>query len=391
MNQQFVPSRLRIEKKKIMHIKRRLVNAKGQIKVSVGQEVCPQDVIAEGHSSSGFRTIHLSKELRVSPSRALSLLTRQVGQNIYQGELLAMKRDLWGLSKHLVLSPVDGIVETYDTKSGNVKIQLAPKTIRLVSGVYGIVDEVNESSGIVVIRTMVNAIYGVMGSGKEREGLLKILGPSDMLASSKQIPSQAQGRILVAGGLTFMSALERAIDVRIGGIITGGINAGDYRSMAGGQWNIWHKHWSDVGLSLMVTEGFGSAPIGEDIFSLLREYNESFVILDGNRSRLILPINEQDSMIYIRKTALPVKFEVESFPQMGLSPLKEGIKVRIIASPYLGLQGVVEGVDQTLTKLPSGLETYLVTVASGAQKVRVPLLNLEVLGYFYEQSSFLRK
>ena len=386
MNQLFGSYRLRIEKNKIIHIRRRLINAKGQIKVSVGQEVCPQDVVAEGHTCSGFRTIHLAAELKVSRKKADGYLMRQIGQNIYQGELLAMKKDFLGLSKQLILSPVDGVIETYDHQNGNLKIQLTPKTIRLVSGVYGIVDAIDEVTGTVLIRTMANMVYGVLGSGKEREGLLKILGPSDMLTSSKQIPSQAQGRIVVAGGLVFMAALEKALDVRLNGIISGGINASDYRSMAGGQWNIWHKHWSDVGLSLMVTEGFGAAPIGEDIFSLLQNYNESFVMLDGNRSRLILPINEQNSMIYIRKTGLPTKLQADPSPEVGLWPIREGVRVRIVSTPFLGLQGKVEAIDQTLTKLPSGLETYLVTVGSGSRKIRVPYSNLEVMALCDERN-----
>lgn len=379
MNQLFVPARLRIEKNKIIHIKRRLINAKGEIKVKVGQEVCPQDVVALGHTSSGFRTIHLASDLRVSPKKATEFLMRQIGQNIYEGELLAMKRDFLGFNKQLILSPVDGVIEDYDVQIGNVKIQLTPKTVRLVSGAYGIVDAIDEIAGTVLIKTMVNVVWGVLGSGKEREGLLKILGPADLLTSSNQIPAQAQGRILVAGGLVFMAALEKGLDVRLGGIICGGINAADYRSMAGGQWNIWHKHWSDVGLSLMVTEGFGAAPIGEDIFSLLQDYNESFVLLDGNKSRLILPINEQNSMIYIRKTGLAVKPEGDFSPEAGLLPLKEGSKVRVISSSFLGLQGQVEAIDQTLTKLPSGIESYLVTVESRSQKIRVPYNNLELV------------
>ena len=136
----------------------------------------------------------------------------------------------------------------------------------------------------------------------------------------------------------------------------------------------------------MVTEGFGAAPIGEDIFSLLQNYNESFVMLDGNRSRLILPINEQNSMIYIRKTGLPTKLQADPSPEVGLWPIREGVRVRIVSTPFLGLQGKVEAIDQTLTKLPSGLETYLVTVGSGSRKIRVPYSNLEVMALCDERN-----
>ena len=109
-------------------------------------------------------------------------------------------------------------------------------------------------------------------------------------------------------------------------------------------------------------------------------------MLDGNRSRLILPINEQNSMIYIRKTGLPTKLQADPSPEVGLWPIREGVRVRIVSTPFLGLQGKVEAIDQTLTKLPSGLETYLVTVGSGSRKIRVPYSNLEVMALCDERN-----
>lgn len=84
-------------------------------------------------------------------------------------------------------------------------------------------------------------------------------------------------------------------------------------------------------------------------------------------------------MIDIRKVKLPMGLGVEPTSIMKNVQLKAGLAVRVIAPALLGIQGVIETIDNSPTKIASGVSTYLVTVVTRQQKLRVPFENLEVL------------
>lgn len=370
MNELYVNCRIRVRENIITHVKRILSDPKAKFHVSLGDEVGPGDILGTGQSPSGFRVIHLAKELGASPKQAASYLKHKISQNIYQGELLAEKTGFLGFSKKILLAPEDGVMDLYDKESGDLRFKLLPKTIKLVSGIHGIVDKIDVLRGAITIRTLASLVYGVFGSGKERSGSLNILGTFSDLISSKQILPEMHGQIIVAGGLIFSDALEKAMEVGVAGVVSGGINAGDFQLK---------NNWSDVGFSIMATEGFGSVPIGDDIFPVLNKSQGKFVILDGNRSRLILPTSDSRSMIYIRKTRLPLQEKIEPKSDIEMVELKVGMKVRCVYNYLLGLQGVIESIDKTKTELPSKIITYMVTIQTHSAKIRIPYNNVEAM------------
>ncbi|MFA5933399.1 MAG: hypothetical protein WCV81_04020 [Microgenomates group bacterium] len=374
----FVNKRTRIISDQITHIKRFLPSAISSISVRVGDEVAPNEILAEGKSAAGFRMINLAEELGVSPNEALKFIKRPLGKNIYKDELLASRSGIFGLGEKILLSPDDGILEFYDEKTGALRIKLFPKTVKLACGVWGIVDDIDETKGEITIRTSATLIYGVLGSGKEREGTLNVFGSNEVLVGSRQLEETMRGQIIVGGSVVFADGLEKAAEYGIAGIISGGIDAKNYKSIANG-WNIYKKHWADIGLSVLITEGFGSVPMGPDIFSILQKNHGYFSIIDGNRNLLILPATSQNSMIYIRKTKLPKTSFIEGEPELTLSNLEIKQRVRIIGAADFGKQGVVESIDKTPTKLPSGLTSVLVTVNTGNKKIRVCYQNLEII------------
>lgn len=349
-----------------------------KINVSVKQELQPEDVLGEGQTTTGYRVIHLAKELRTDPKTAYACLRRKIGQNIYRGELIAQYRSMLGLSSKIYISKVDGTLEDYSQKTGDIRIKLIPKNTQVMSGVFGIVEKIDTTSGIITVKTVASIIYGVLGVGREREGIIQVLGGSDDLISSRQIPHEMRGKILVGGGLIFTEALEEARNAGASGIVTGGINAGDYKKMVGDKWNISSKQWTDVGLSLLVTEGFGDCPVGCDIMTLLKEHNNKFAIMDGHNGRLILPSQDRNCMMYLRRVSLPLEGALEDLVQQ-IVELTVGHDVRIITAPYLGVQGKVIAIDQAATRLGSGIAVRLITVDTKSMKLRMPYSNVEVM------------
>lgn len=369
--------RLRVEEDVVTRVHRTL-KAKGQLNASVGQEVAPDDIIGSCQVSPGFRTLNLSQILSVSPGEVKKYLKRWLGQKIYKGELLAFKNQGFLKGKKIVISPSDGILEYFNEQTGELRLNFLPKKVDLPAAVYGVVEEVDLPRSDVLIRTQVSRIYGIFGTGRSRDGTLAFIGRRDELVGESQISPQNSDQILAGGSLIYKEAISKAISSGVSGIITGGINAGDYKGMAGGRLTFPKKLETDIGISVVVCEGFGSAPLGGDIYAVLQKYSGKFVLLDGNHAIINLPAFESSCMTRVRNTILPAEVSVSTREPL-LSDIKIGSMIRVIGSSYAGEQGKVLTIDKAETMLPSGVSALLLTVETKRRKIKIPDSNVELI------------
>jgi len=371
----FANKRFRIVPENITLIQRSLAG-NGEILVKAGQEVNPQEIIGRSIVSAGFRKINLSQLLSVSPGEVKKHLQRVPGKAIYKGELLAYRGSGLFSGKKIVQSPTDGIIELLDENTGILKLKILPQKVDLPAAVYGIIERVDHVKKEITIKTQVTQIYGILGSGRPREGYLKVLGGMGDLISKNDISPDLNDKIIVGGGLIYDEGLKEAVINGVNGIITGGINAPDFKGMSGGKIKYAHSE-SEVGIGVLVTEGFGTIPIGNDIFGLLKEFDNKFVILEGNRGRVNLPSTREDSIISIRKVyKFPSNDSVSVVTEEVLDP---GKFVRIIGSPNMGEQGKIISIDKIATTLPSGVVTYMITISTNTRKIRIPYNNVEII------------
>lgn len=375
-----VNRRIRFVPNVITLIKRSL-KGKGKLLVQAGQEVTPEEIVGKSSVSSGVRVINLAKQLEVAPDQVKNYLQRPIGQKIYKGELLAFKTGGLLESKRIVTAPTDGILE-FLSNNGDLMMRFLPREVNLPSAVYGIIEKIDQSKGEVLIKTEATQIYGLFGSGRVREGNIKILGARGDLISKLKIPNSAE-HIIIGGSLIYSDAIYAAMNLGISGIITGGINAKDYKAMSGGRLVFPGKMGTDIGISTIVTEGFGSIPIGEDLFNLLWQFNNKFSIIDGNRALLSLPSTDSSCLNRVKKSKLPVSSIqigfVEPLNSIEAVSLNLNQQVRIIGSIFAGTQGKVINIDKIPTLLESGIRTYLVTVETRSRKIKIPYSNIEVI------------
>ncbi len=378
----FAPVRFRIERDVVTRVAR-ILRGKGSLNVKVGQQVTPEEIIGEANVSAGFRTINLAALLDVSPRDVQNFLAKSLNQRIYKGELLAFKKGGFFGGKKVVVSPTDGVIDFLNDKTGELKIAFLQKKISLPAGVYGIVEVVDTERGQVIIRTEATRIYGLLGSGRLRDGTLHILGKKDEMVAKGEMLTKYGDQVLVGGSLFFKDAISAAISAGVAGIITGGIDAKDYKAMAGGRLVFPKKLENDIGISIVVCEGFGSVPIGDDIFKFLSGYEGKFVFIDGNKALINLPSPLSSSLVKVKNTKLPdlqgSEFDTEVSHPKEVTELKAGLKVRIIGNSYLGEQGKITAINESLALIPSGLKVYLATIETARRKLQVPVANLEVI------------
>lgn len=384
----FTPMRMRVKKDVVVRIHRRL-KGKGLLNISEGQEVIPSDIIGTSQVSSGFRILKLAEQLSVAPAEVEKYLKRSLGQRIYQGELLAERSSgLFG-GKKIITAPTDGVLDFLNSKTGEVRMTFLPKKEDLPASVYGIVENVDKEKGQVIIKTQANLVYGIFGSGKIRDGILQIIGKRDELVEKSLISQKLDGQIIVGGSLVLRDAISAAISAGVAGIITGGINAKDYQAMAGSRLIFPKKLDTDMGISIVVCEGFGSAPIGEDIYEILKKFEGKFVSIDGNANVIYLPIFESKIIDKVKKTHLPpiqdqalISYSFNKVDEQ-IAQLKVGFIVRVTGNSYVGEQGQIVGLDKTETIIPSGVKTHLATIATKRRKIQVPVANIEVIDYSF--------
>lgn len=372
------PRRLRIEKDVVTRIYRNL-KGKGQLNVSVGQQVTPSEIIGTCQVPSGFRTLNLSSLLGVAAKDVAKYLKRNLGQRIYKDELLAYKRAFLFQGEKVVTAPTDGVLDLLNTETGELKMSLLPKKEDLPAGVYGVVEKVDKEHGQVVIRTQVSKIYGLFGTGKSRDGILHILTNRDSLVGASMISQKLAEHIIVGGSLIYKEAISAAISQGINGIISGGINAKDYRGMAGGRLVFPKKFENDIGISVVICEGFGSIPIGWDIYEMLLQYEGKFVLLDGNFSMIILPSYQSNSLQRVKASKLHA---IENQPDLKNPPVSEikiGSQVRVVGATYTGEQGKVLAINKSYTLLDSKIWAYLLTIETKSRKIQIPSNNIELI------------
>ncbi len=368
-------SRQRLKINSVVRVARYL-EGKGTIVVSPGQEIGLYDVLGRFQKTSGFSSFKLAKVLGVSNSSALQYLQRKIGDKIFKGELLASKKGLLGAKN--IPSPADALLEEYNPKTGELRLRYFGKQDNLISGMYGIVEDVDKNSGKIIIKTSGTEIFGIYGCGRERYGILNILGGKENIMTKLQITPQMKNQIVLAGAFAHKEAIQKAVGHGLAAIISGGFSAQDFISIVGSlDWN--KRVGVEIGISLVATEGFGTIPIGEDIYSHLKTHQNKYVFISGNSGRMLLPSLESSSIISLRKIALPGKGVVEHLQEVSIKDIKLGSQVRVIGSPYIGAQGKVIGIDQAASVLPSGINTYLLTIETSLRKLKVPFSNIEVV------------
>ncbi len=140
--------------------------------VKEGDKVEAESVVAHCEVSAGQRLVKVAHVLGVSRKSVKKYLLRSVGDRIYQGEIMARKKGVFGLGKNELRSPVDGVITDID-QNGDIIVKFLPMPTRLVAGAPGMIVNVREDS--VTVRTFGTEVKGAGGLGKAREGIVKVI------------------------------------------------------------------------------------------------------------------------------------------------------------------------------------------------------------------------
>lgn len=304
-------------------------------------------------------------------------MLKKEGEHVAEGEIIGMKTSFFGLFKKTCLSPAEGTIETISQISGQTIMREPPVLVNVNAYIPGVITDVLPREGA-VIETPAAFVQGIFGIGGETHGEIKVLvrSANDVL-TAQQITDDCAGKVVV-GGATNLEALRKSVDVGVKGIIVGSIDDKDLIDFLGYDVGVAITGHEDIGLTLILTEGFGELRISDRTFELLKKFDGKAACINGAtqvragvvRPEIIIPRNDVDGRL----------IEVAEESELLKGGMKPGMLVRIIREPHFGAFGHIISLPIDLQSLETESKARVIVVdLEDGKRITVPRANVEII------------
>lgn len=354
----------------------RLLPIDGDVLVRVGDRVEARDVVARTELPGDVLPINLANQLALSPGDVRGAMLKGEGESIQLGEVLARSKGIFGMFKSEYAARVAGRIESISNVTGQVIVRGAPIPVEVRAYLTGQVVDVTPRSGC-VIESEAAFIQGIFGIGGEAYGPLRMLGAdAAQPLTADLIQDDMRGQVVVGGGRVTQEAVHRAVNAGVAAIVAGGIDDHDLRDILGYDLGVAITGSEMIGLTLLMTEGFGDIAMAARTWRLLGEHAGRDVAVNGTtqiragvmRPEVVIPLESRNG-------------HASGIAGAFAAPLAIGAPVRIIRDPWFGVLGTVSQLPHEPRVLESGSKARVleVTVRTG-ERLIVPRANVEIIG-----------
>ena len=357
--------------------KERRLPLEGEVLVETGTTVKAEDVVAKADLPGNVQLLNVANLLSVPAEEVIEYMLKPVGEAVAKDELIATTKGLFGLFKSQARSPIDGTIESVSDVTGQVILREPPIPVEVKAYTDGTVTEIVPNEGVTV-ETYGTYIQGIFGVGGETIGELAIAAesPSDELTAEQILP-QHQDNILVGGSLVTTDAIQKAIQHGVKGIIAGGIDDADLRELLGYELGVAITGSEEIGITLVITEGFGSIAMAEQTFALLKAREGMKTSING-ATQIRAGVVRPEILIPITSEAAETAPDTEDDAAEGI--LEIGSSVRIIREPYFGKLGRVTELPVELQDLETEAQVRVLRVElEDGQQTTLPRANVEAI------------
>jgi hypothetical protein len=353
--------------------KRRILPLKGDVVVETGQKVTPDDVVARTMLPGNVVPLNVANKLGIPPEDLDSVMLKKVGDKITEGELIALAKTLW-IFKNPAHATIEGTVESISHVTGQVLQRGQPTPVEVKAYLIGEVTDVFPGEGCEVT-SLATFIQGIFGIGGETSGTLMIVTPDNStVLSDELIKKEMSGKVIVGGSRVTASALKKAINVGVRGIVVGGFDDKDLRDFLGYDIGVAITGSEDIDTTLVVTEGFGQMNMAHKTFELLKKHEGEMACINGAtqiragviRPEVVIPLKDVKTEMVDAESEIP-----------GLTV---GSHVRVIRHPHFGALGMVSDLPAPLQVLESESKARVLEVEfENGSKAIVPRANVEMI------------
>lgn len=354
--------------------KQRRLPLPGEVLVKEGEKVQGESVVAKTSLPGSVQTANIAGLLGILPEEVEDAMLKRVGDAVKKDEVIAESKGFFGLFKSTVKSPITGVVESISKITGQVILREPPMPVEVTAYVDGEVTQVFPKEGV-NIRTKGSFIQGIFGIGGETIGVLALAVDSpDQALTEQDINESFKGKIIIGGSMVNYGALIKARDCGVKGIIVGGIGDQDLKKFMGYDIGVAITGSEKVGLTLIVTEGFGRLDMADRTFNLLKSLCGKRCSINGAtqiragvmRPEVIVPLDVApgDKLSHISTG----------------SGLEVGMNVRIIREPYFGMIGRVIDLPVPLELIETESKVRVLEVElDNGKRVKLPRANVEII------------
>ena len=364
---------LKVTPEALLHFDRRLP-LKGEVCVNEGDKVRYDQVVCRTDLPGRVEMVNLANKLGIDPAELPALMDKKAGDSMTKGEVLVTSKGFFGLFKSPYHAPFDGTVESVSKATGQVILRAMPRPIKIRAYVDGIIENVEENQGV-TIKTFGSLIQGIFGLGGETSGSLQFLvkEPSEKITWS-QITQSHKDKILVVGQIVTADMVTQAAKVGVAALIAGGVNDSDIRKLLGYDLGVAITGNEQLGVTLVVTEGFGPLPMAGKTFELLKSREGKHASVSGAtqiRAGVIRP------EIIVTDLEGDWEKKAEEPPELELAI---DVPVRLIREPHFGSLGKVTGLPVQPVVIPSGAKVRVAEIElPNGTKMTIPRANLELI------------
>lgn len=353
---------------------RRVLPIPGEVRVAVGAKVQAEEVIAETAMPGDATPVNVAKLLGVPAAELAKHLLIKAGDVVSVGQIVAQSKGLFGLFSSEVKSTVAGTVESISTVTGMMIVRGEPLRVQVQAYLTGTVVEVLPQEGA-VIEADAAVIQGIFGVGGEAYGVIHPVcaKPEDDLHEDR-LTGDLRGKIIIGGRRVTQAAIRKAQQLGVAAVVTGGIDDQDLREILGYDLGVAITGNETIGLTIIITEGFGEIAMANRTFDLLRHHTGHRASVNGTtqiragvlRPEILIPLDAP-----VTKLVTPNREE----GQLVISA-----PVRVIREPEFGSLGTIAAMPSEPAVLASESKARVVTVTlARGETVTVPRANVELI------------
>jgi hypothetical protein len=348
---------------------------KGEVLVEPGQQVTSGDVVAQTALPGPIEQINVVGKLGIAPDELADLMLKKAGDTVEKGEPFVRTSGFFGFFKSELAASMSGTIESVSTATGKVILRGPATPLQKLAYVSGTIVETQEGeSATVEVRG--SFVQGIFGIGGEASGILEVVVDSpDTVLDANHIRPEHKGKVLVGGSLVTADAVKQAIACGVAGLVSGGLDDSDLRDFLGYELGVAITGEENLGVTVMVTEGFGDISMARATFELFKKRAGSLASINGAtqiragviRPEVIVPSEDSPSCV--------VRGGDESD-----SILQVGTGLRAIRDPFFGRIGKCIDLPVGLERLESEAEARVLVVEfEDGEKATLPRANVELI------------
>jgi hypothetical protein len=355
-------------------IKERRLPLLGEVLIEEGAEVRNDQVIARTNLPGDVQSINVSHRLSIEPSDLPRFMQKKEGDTVEEGEVIAESKSFFGLFTSKCESPITGTIETLSTVTGQVLLRKPPIPVEVTAYVDGRIQAVHPEEGATV-ETWGAYIQGIFGVGGETNGPIRIAASdAGQLFTPDLVPADSKGQILVGGSRVTMETIDKAREVGAVGIICAGFDDQDLRTLLGRDLGVAITGQEKLGITLVLTEGFGEIAMADRTFALLKE-NEGQTASINGATQIRAGVIRPEIVIPKLDRERPAEGAVRESEGMTI-----GSRIRIIREPNFGHLANVTELPPELNEMECETKVRVLRIKlDSGEEYLLPRANVELI------------